>query len=135
MEEYCSERRGRYIFNDNSNKRYQVPFTIEKLPLRSLKIKFNEIRRFLRAALPFCEPRNWVCLASLRGCERQVSHTDYDTDLIRRATRGGDNAAAFPFACKCSCLNWLACSMKLVCALVFGGMVWLLFLAVQALFA
>lgn len=103
MKTFIDKRRGSYIFNDNYQKRYQVPFDPKTLPkeLRSLKIKLCALRAFLRAAVPSCEPRNWVVIASLKGCDRQRAHTDYDAQLIDRATRRGADPMAYPFACKC----------------------------------
>lgn len=102
LEKFIDRRRGTYIFNDNYQKRYQVPFDPQKLPkkLWSLKVKFTVLGAFLRAAVPLCEPRNWVVIASLEDCERQHWHTDYDTDLIQRATHSGEDRTGYPFACR-----------------------------------
>lgn len=100
MKEYCSRKPEDAIFNGNTQKRVQYHFEISDLP-EQVKPKFELLHSFLRAALPFNSPSDWVCIESKPGCLRQRQHADYNIDLVRTATEGGKQPAAFPYACKC----------------------------------
>jgi hypothetical protein len=99
MKAHFKERNEDPIFNDNHSFRVQYPFNVDQLPAIA-RPRVEQLERFLKLALPFCAPSNWVCLVSKEGCERQESHSDYHRGVIDMATGNGRHAAAYPYACK-----------------------------------
>ena len=97
LKTHCNRLPDDHIFNDN-DRRIQYFLNFSKLDGK-VRRKLELLNTFLRSGFPFCEPTDWVCLASLPGCERQSQHTDFDAGLIRRATNDGINVAAFPYSC------------------------------------
>ncbi len=85
------------IFNPNRGKRLQHPLGITTLE-GSLRTKLHWLDHFLKVAYQECEPTDWVCLWSERGCLEQQPHADYSRAAIDEAV--AHDPRAYPFACK-----------------------------------
>jgi len=74
------------IFNGAKNDKRRIQSNLSRKP--ALLDEFiDELETTIYELLPADSPlsfSNWVILKSTSGCERQLPHTDYDPELIRR---------------------------------------------------